>query len=1022
MADKQCILLIVLRASFNLVCVCLVLSGTLCPAAPRAYRFEHWTTERGLPQNTVLSIIQSRDGYLWIGTRFGFTRFDGVRFTTFDAANTPDMPCQNCYAMLEDTEGSLWIGTNEGLIRRKNSRFELFTKEHGLSENCVRRIMQGPSGTLWVGTERGLGRFLGNRFTNLVHDVGDINDRSEIFEDSGRGVWYNTQEGLLRWAFESDRPRLIIPHSQPGGERARFFLEDTKKRVWFGTTQGLFCWSSNRVEQFVPPANAAAGTQSPSMVQVGFKTGTDDLWVTVSEKNVLYRFVDGKFVSFPDPNDEPLEYVTTGMQDREGTIWIGTRFSGLIAVQRVSFNVICARDGLSEDNVLTVCEAREGGLWVGTSEGTLNRIRGSDIQSFTLPENPARDVLSVLEDSSGRVWVGTRKGNPNRSLLRFDGRSFQCVNDEVGLVSECIAAIYEDRSGALWFGTHNGLLQLKGNQKRIFTTNDGLTSNKVRAVLEASDGSIWIGTYGGGVNVLRDGRFTAYTTKEGLANNMAWMLYEDTEGTMWVGTETGLSRYRNGKLFTFTRKQGMFDDLVNWILEDDMGNMWISCNLGISRVNLNEMTEVADGRAKAVKHISYGVADGMLSNETNGENQPAGCKTRDGKLWFPSLVGLVCVDPQQMRDNSVPPTVAIEEVIVDRKAMMGNMVPNSPRPAGGRHFTLPPRHGQSMQIRYTAMTFLAPDKVRFKYRLKGHDPDWRDVGGDRVAYYTNLKPGDYEFQVIAANNRDRWNLEGASFAFSLTPHYTQTTAFWVLVGMSLLALALAFHFKQLNFVRRLKSAEQFQAVELERKRIAKDMHDDLGSSLTEISLLTELAARDGRQPEDFRSHLHKIGETTRGVFYSLDEIIWATNPKNDGLESLVSFMAKYAEDFLHLAGIACRLNLPATLPPLIVSATLRHNLFLASKEALNNIVKHSRATEVWLEAVWTAPNLELIIRDNGCGLPAGNGHPAAEADGLLNMRQRLQASGGDLTIEKAPQGGTLVRMVVPVSKKQAPAI
>ena len=1007
-----------LRALSNVVFACALSADAICHAAPRAYRFDQWNTERGLPQNTVLSIVQSRDGYLWIGTRFGFARFDGVRFTTFSLANTPDMPCENCYAMAEDNEGSLWIGTNEGLVRRKNSRFELFTKEDGLSSKSVRRIQQGPSGTLWVGTGRGLGRFVNGTFTNLVHAVGDIKDRAEILEDRSGYLWYSTQDALFKWPFQNGKPERVLHRDNYGGDRVRFLLQDSKDRIWFGNAGGLFCWSSNKLEHFIPDITAELGTRSPTLVQVAFETGPDELWVTVSEKNILHRFRDGRFELFDGPEDKPIEWVTTGLRDREGTIWIGTRFSGLIAVQPVIGTALCARDGLGEDNVLSVCEGRDGCLWVGTSEGIVSRVRGNQIEPFAIPGAAGWDVLSVLEDSAGDVWAGTRKGNKHRSLWRLRDGTFECVNEQVGLVSECIGAIYQDRSGTLWFGTSDGLFGLKGDERIRFTTTNGLAENSVRGILEDRTGGLWIGTYGGGVNILRDGKFTTYTTKDGLANNVAWLVYEDVEGTIWIGTETGLTRYRDGKLFSLTRKHGLYDDTINWILEDDLGNMWISCNRGISRTSRKELNDVADGRAKTVKHISYGVADGMLSSETNGENQPAGCKTRDGLLWFPTIEGLVSIDPRRAQDNSVPPSVVIEQVTVDDEVMIGNglTVPKNVQPSGPKDFTLAPRRGRVMQIQYTANSFVAPDKVRFKYKLEGHDPDWRDAGSDRVAYYTNLKPGDYKFQVIAANNHDHWNMEGASFAFSLAPYYTQTTTFWVLVMMASVGAGIGLHLKRMQYVRKLKTAEQFQAVEVERKRIAKDMHDDLGSSLTRISLMTELATRNARGPEDFRAQLQKIGEATRGMFYSLDEIIWATNPQNDDLESLVSFIGKYGEEFLRLADIACRLNLPAALPALPVSATVRHNLLLVVKEALNNIVRHSGAGEVWIEARWTAPLLEITIRDNGRGLPAGNGHAADGADGLLNMRHRVQASGGDIIVETAPSSGTLVRMVIPVSQ------
>ena len=982
--------------------------------APHSYRFEVWNTERGLPQNTVLSIVQSRDGYLWIGTRFGLARFDGVRFTTFNVANTPGMPCENCYAMAEDAEGSLWIGTNEGLMRRKNNQFQLFTTEHNLSHNMVRHVSLGRSGALWAGTLMGFSRYSAGAFTNLIHATGLIHVRTEVIEDRAGCIWYNTQDGLFRMRLAGGKPELIAPGGGDG-DRAQFLIEDIHGNVWWGNYRGLFRWNNQGVQRFIPPSQS-------TLVQCAFLTRSNELFVSVSDRNVLHRFADGRFIPFPGPGGKPIEHVTAGLEDREGNLWIGTRFDGLIEAQHGVASVISKQNGLGNNNVLTVCETRDGSIWTGTSEGTINRIRGSIIESLTISNVPAIDVLSVCEDSSGVLWVGTRKGNPRRSVFRLGPDGPECFNEQLGLESECISAIYRDRSGALWFGTSDGLYCWKDNQGKKITTSDGLSANNVRAVLEDRAGAIWIGTHGGGVNILRNGQLTTLTTKDGLASNRAWSLYEDPEGVMWIGTETGLSRYADGRLFTFKRQHGLFDDLVNCTLEDDLGYFWISCNRGIYRVGREELNAVAAGRAAAARHISYGVSDGMLSSETNGENQPAGWKSRDGLLWFPTIQGLVFIDPRRAQENSVEPTVVIEEVTADDEVMIGNglAVPRSARSSGDKDFTLGARRGQVLQIQYTANSFVAGERVRFKYRLEGHDRDWRDAGTDRVAYYTNLKPGDYRFQVIAANSHDRWNTNGASFAFSLAPHFSQTAEFWGAVVLAFIGAGVTVHVMRLRFVRRLQRAEQFQAVEMERKRIAKDMHDDLGSRLTHISLLTELATRGGREPDEFRAHLHKIGETTRGVFYSLDEIIWATNPKNDALESLVSFIARYAEDFLRPAGIACRLDFPQSLPALPVSAATRHDLFLAVKEALNNIVKHSGATEVWLQGKWHSSDFELTIRDNGRGLPAENGNGnshSSDGDGLPNMRQRLRAIGGEISIGPAPAGGTLVCMRIPLGRK-----
>lgn len=1003
------------------MCACwlLVCGAWNAASAPPAYRFEVWNTERGLPQNTVLSIVQSRDGYLWVGTRFGLSRFDGFRFTTFNVANTPGMPCENCCALAEDAEGSLWIGTNEGLMRRRNNRFELFTTEHDLPHNGVRRVIAGREGGIWAGTTRGLGRFLDGRFTNLAHIVGSTTIRTEVFEDRSGSIWYNSSSGLFRLPPRAGPPELIAPTGHQAGERAHFFLEDAQSRVWFGNYAGLFRYSSNRVEHFPPRNLPGVGTQHPTLMGAAFQTEAGELYVAISEKGVLHRFENGAFMPVAGPGGKLIEYVNAGLEDREGNLWIGTQFQGLIAAQRGVIAVISAREGLPHENVLTVSPARDDSVWAGTSEGFVSRVNNRVAESFSLPGASVSDICSVLQDKSGTVWLGTRKGKRERSLFRLRDGKVENFNAQAGIASDTVSAIHEDRAGHLWFGTAEGVYRFKDGQHTRFGIEHGLAHTNVRAVLEDRQGRMWFGTYGGGVSVLHKGKFTTIDTKDGLTSNHAWAFHEDTDGHIWIGTESGLNRYNAGALFAFTRKHGLFDDLVNCILEDDLGNFWISCNRGIYRVSRQELNDVASGRASAVRHIAYGVSDGMLSSETNGENQPAGCKGRDGRLWFPTIQGLACIDPNHAQDNAVEPTVVIEQVTADNEVMLGNglTVPAEQRSAAGKDFKLGARRGQVLQINYTANSFIGADRVRFKYRLDGHDRDWRDAGTDRVAYYTNLRPGDYRFRVLAANSHDRWNNAGAAVAFSIAPHFTQTTEFWLVVALLIAALIFAAHALRLRFVRRLERAEQFQAVEMERKRIAKDMHDDLGSSLTQISLLTELAARDAKQPEEFRNHLQRIGETTRGVFYSLDEIIWSTNPKNDVLESLLSFIAKYAQDFLRLAGVACRLDFPPSLPALPVSATLRHDLFLVVKEALNNIVRHSGATEVWLRATWTFPDLELTISDNGRGLRSGNGNGNHNGDGLINMRQRLQANGGDLTFESLPTNGTSLRMIIPVKAR-----
>jgi ligand-binding sensor domain-containing protein/signal transduction histidine kinase len=992
-----------------------LLIGSVLPARSEApaddYQFEVWKTERGLPQNTVLSLRQTREGYLWIGTRFGLARFDGVHFITFNLANTAEMLSENCGTLAEDNEGNLWVGTNNGLLRRAGNRFQCFTTADGLCHNEIRSLVPSREGGVWVGTSQGLSRFKDGRFVNYDDLTGPIDVRLEVLEDRGGAVWFTTEKGLHRLWPASRRLELIAPAAQSAGTRALCLLEGSDHRIWLGNYTGLHCWEAGKIKSFVPGEAQGPAKPGATKVDVVFQSSAGDVWVALSAKRLLHVFRNGRFIPFTWPTGEGIDAVQCFTEDREGNIWIGTEFEGLIRLQRRFISMFTTRQGLGADNVWTVCEDADGAIWTGVAEGSISRIRGQEVSTHLIAGCSGYDVFSILADRSNTVWVGLKKSPPDKSLFQFRSGEFVNFNTQAGISSGAVQALLQDRAGNIWIGTHDGVTRWRGGQIDHFTTEKGLAHNDVRAILEDRAGDMWFGTYRGGICRLRAGQFTTFDARHGLSSDMAWTLHEDSDGVLWIGTRSGLNRFKDGKFFVFKTQQGLFDDLVNRMLEDDHGFFWISCNRGIYRVSRAEMNAVAEGRETAVQHISYGAADGMASSETNGENQPAGCKTRDGRLWFPTIQGLAVINPSQVPTNEVAPPVVIEQVIADDQLVYDNGVdvaglPWEPRAA------LSPGRARVLQIHFTANSFMAPEKMKFKYRLRGHHEEWRFAGRDRVAYYTSLRPGKYQFEVTACNNHGKWNPSPAVFAISLAPHFYQTVSFYIACGLAAVGTGFGAHQLRVRFLRRLQRLEKFQAIELERARIAKDMHDDLGSSLTQISLMSELATRNGDDSEKLKGHLQEIGQSTRSVLQSLEEIVWATNPRHDTLEGLVSFLGKYASDFLRPAAIACRLDLPPLLPPVPISTQVRHNLLLVMKEALTNVVKHAGATEVWVRAEWLDPVLEIVIEDNGKGLRASEADP--HSDGLRNMNHRLSSLGGSFAIDAGAGRGTRVKMRVPV--------
>jgi ligand-binding sensor domain-containing protein/signal transduction histidine kinase len=956
------------------------------------YKVDAWGTESGLPQNSVKAIHQTSDGYLWFSTRFGIVRFDGVTFRVFDRVRTPGMTYDNGLGFAEDrTDKSLWVAIPQGVIRYKNQTFTTH-RLRGSGADRVWSFCASQEGGVWLATLAGLMRVSATQ-TNLYTTKDGLwhNQVRSVLEEKDGLLWVGTDGGLQKL-----EPRIgtftgIWRTPDRNTNYVTSLCKDGENALWFGTLEsGL-----KRLKE---------GKLSSYSVRDGLTTQRVNAVVADSEKNIwvaqgdgkLLRFADGKFHRYGEKEGLSDDAVLCVYEDREANLWIGTAFGGLNRLQLRRIYGFAAKDGLLGDNVWSISPGRSGGLWIGTDRGLSHFLRGKFTNYRLGDAIGANGVKSVLEDREGNLWAGTHGFGIKR--LRNGEVTHYAMREVTG--HDTANALYQDKAGNLWVGATGGLLQMRdGVIIKRYTTSDGLSTNDVRGIREAPDGSLWLATYGGGLNRLREGRFTTFTSQDGLSDNFTWSLYFDADGVLWIGTEHGLTRLKGGKFTAFTTRHGLFDNVVNDVLEDALGNFWIGCNRGIYRVAKRELNDVAEGRAGKVEYVSYGTSDGMLSSETNGENQPAACKTRDGKLWFPTTEGVVVIDPNKTATNELRPPVVLEEVVIDHQQV-------SPF----KDAQLPAGRGNVLEFRYTANSLVAPEKVLFQYWLAGCDSDWTDAGTRRVAYYTNLRPGAYTFRVRACNNHGVWNEAGAAFSFHLAPHFYQTYPFYVLFVIGAALAAYALHRLRLNVVRKIERLEKQHALQKERARIANEMHDDLGSSLTQIALLSELAKRDLSDLARAGDHIHRISSTTREVFRAMDEIVWAVNPKKDTVDSLVAYLCKYGQDFLRPTGIRCRLDVPASVPAHSLTAEERHNLFLAFKEALNNVVKHASASEVWVRITIEDSVCIVSVEDDGRGFHAESVHP--DGNGLNSMRERLAAIGGRFELQSRPNEGTRLQLFV----------
>jgi signal transduction histidine kinase len=515
-----------------------------------------------------------------------------------------------------------------------------------------------------------------------------------------------------------------------------------------------------------------------------------------------------------------------------------------------------------------------------------------------------------------------------------------------------------------------GLGQLKAGRLRQFRKSDGLSSDFVQCLLPGGDGALWIGTSDGGLNRLKDGQFAAIGMRQGLPNNVICHLVEDRRGFFWIGSHGG-----------------------------------------ILRVAKAELDRCAEGEISAVSGLVYGRGDGMPTLECAGGLQPAGTQTADGRLWFSTSKGLVAVDPENVTTNQLAPPVVIEELRVDDQILDSGCPTGTPR-------RIPPGR-QRFEIRYTGLSFSAPERVLFKYRLQGLEKQWTEAGTRRVAAYSYLPPGDYVFRVIACNNDGVWNLTGASRAFTVLPHVWQTLWFRSLAGGGVAAVVgLAMLWTARRKLRRhIERVERQQAIERERARIAQDIHDDLGASLTRISLLSQTARAELDNPRQAAANLDRIYSTARELTRAMDEIVWAVNPRHDTLDSLASYLGRFAQDFLGTAGLRCRLDVPVRLPAWPLTAEIRHNLFLAFKEALHNVLKHAAAKQVSISLVLSPNAFVVTVEDDGQGFALAEAVAAPEprGNGIRNMSRRLTDIGGRCEIESEPGKGTRLSFHVPVT-------
>jgi signal transduction histidine kinase/streptogramin lyase len=679
--------------------------------------------------------------------------------------------------------------------------------------------------------------------------------------------------------------------------------------------------------------------------------------------------------------------------------------------------------GMPFESVQSIAEDATGQLWAVSQDGRLGCAREGKWKMLRNDIDwPGHYARSVASDAHGGVLVGTL----DNGLLHWNGKTWLAFNHPGGFGRDGIRSLLVARNGEVWIGA--------GAPNRLFCFTQGVIKiitnapplGVIRALAQDDRGTVWIGTSEGQVLRIKAASEPLEPVVVDPLLSVRCLLATQG-GHLWIGyAGDGLGHLLDQKCQRLTTLDGLSDDFISQLLADDRGNLWINSNRGLARVAISELEEALAGRIAHVNSRAFGVPDSLPAMQPSRDFCPNAFCARDGHLWYALHGGLLAVQPERMLNNRYPPPVYIERVEVDENVVAARNA-NSPMQFGlatdclnlsnsGRKLRIGPDH-RKVEIDFVALSFASPENVQFRYRLQPFDADWVDGHQNRQVIYPHLPPGEYEFHVIACNNTGLWNDAGARLAFFVAPHFWETWWFKTGVGLAtvLLGGGIAAVMVRRRYWQRIRRLEARRALEQERSRIARDIHDDLGSNLTRISLLSQ-PARGGDDGAFVAENLAQIHQTARELTHAMGEVVWAVNPEHDTFDSLANYASNYAQNLLGTAGIRCRIEMPLQLSAQPLSAETRHNLFLAFKEALNNVLKHSGATEVRITLTPGDTGFELLVADNGRGLVSARpGFPEADGasrpatgNGLNNMHTRMREIGGECDVQSAPGQGTRI--------------
>lgn len=993
-----------LRQIIVLIGAILVFGTALAPASANAaeaandrspeFYSRSWLVDDGLPSNAANDVLEDNDGFLWISTIDGLVRFDGFQFKPFNSPLISKGTAKNIRSMAMANDGGLLIiPATGGVVQFKDGRFTPHPAASGLEHDQILGVFAERSGAVWTELAGGRVRRWQNGEVREFGPEDGLSERSRIsFAEDNQGVvWLASGTFLAAVRDEqldpvtfSSRGFAVVAASPSGG-------------IW--ACKGSRLFRLQGTETSVISSNvpwAALG----EVVRVMHEDRQGALWIGTAGYG-LYRFADNEFSRVENVHSQ----ITSILDDAEGNIWVTTYGGGLTRLRPKLFRLYDTTSGLLEDVSDSVAADSHGTVWAANRSGGVASIRDGQVEALRLQESGHRFRAYVIcPDDLGGVWAS------EGDLYRFDPEPPHQIQVPANNPTD-IHVLFKSRSGDIWVGGESGLFgRYAKGQLNAFKAEPNFPGRQIRCIAEDTDGQLWIGTELGSLYRWSAGKFTEYGASNGIPRAAIRAIYADTNDVVWIGTGNGLAIGQNGLFSQITSSNGLPDDRIASITEDSTSRLWFSSRSGIFHAQRQNLLNFAAGKVAEVRCITFGKSEGLVGISCLGSVQPMACKTSDGRLWFATQQGVLGLEALRVKVNHRPPPVFIDQVLA-------NDVPL----ASTNFLRVPPRC-RKVEFRFAALSYVAPEKVRIRYRLAGVDSDWLETTDHRNAIYNALQPGRYHFHVVACNSDGVWNSIGATVSFVVLPTWWQTwwfQSFALLLSVSALIVAVR-HWSQRRLKLRLERLEQQHAIERERMRIARDLHDDLGATVTQVGLMVEDLSHSSPADPQWNEQSSVISRRVRMLARDLDAVVWSVNPSNDKLNQLAGYLSQFFLESLRRSPIRPRLEVQDGIPDQPVKPELRHHLFMVVKEAINNIVKHSHATEATLAISVTGGAFEVRVLDNGRGF-APEAAAQSTRSGLRNMRARAAEMGCQFEMTSQPDGGTLVRISIPLAKQIPPA-